>query len=106
MSETLTSKGGNETGLAVAEGATGNVEVVLTTAIQALTSLDAECLEVLSRELENSRGSISAAELEHARAAHLVLGCLLQQTCRNLELFERIQERSFDKYSNPPRITV
>jgi hypothetical protein len=102
MSEKSALEGKNETGSV----ATGNVEAVLTTAIHALTSLDAECLEVLSRELETSAGSISVAELQRARAAHLVLGCLLQQTCRNLELFERIQERSFDKYPNPPRITV
>ena len=106
MRETSTPGGGNETGIAATEGTTGNLEVVLMTAIEALTSLDAECLEVLSRELEISAGSIPAAELQRARAAHLVLGCLLQQTCRNLELFERIQERSFDKYPNPPRITV
>jgi len=106
MSEMMTSKGVNRTGLATAETTEANLEVVLKTAIEALTSLDAECLDVLSRELAISAGSISAAELSRVRAAHLVLGCLLQQTCRNLELFERIQERSFDKYPNPPRITV
>jgi len=89
----------------VAAGTTVNLEFLLMTAIEALTSRDAECLEVLSRELEISVGSIPAAELERARSAHLVLGCLLQQTCRNLELFERIQERNFDKYPSPPCIT-
>ena len=106
MSGRVTSKSANKTGLATAEATEANLDVVLKTAIEALTSLDAECLEVLSRELEISAGNISVAELQRARAAHLVLGCLLQQTCRNLELFERIQERSFDQYPNPPRITV
>ncbi len=106
MGETSIPGGGNETGIAATHGTTGNLEVVLMTAIEALTSLDAECLEVLSRELEVSAGTIPAADLQRARASHLVLGCLLQQTCRNLELFERIQERSFDKYPNPPHITV
>jgi hypothetical protein len=98
MIETSTAQSGNKTNLSAADRTTGSLEVVLMTAIQALTSLDAECLEVLSRELEISAGSIPAAELERARAAHLVLGCLLQQTCRNLDLFERIREHSFDKY--------
>jgi hypothetical protein len=106
MRETSAGQGGNDTKLAETEGTSGNLEVVLVTAIEALTSLDAECLEGLSRELEISAGSIPAAELERARAAHLVLGCLLRQTCRNLALFQRIQERSFDKYPGPPRITV
>ena len=106
MSEIVTSKGASKTCLAAAHGTEANLDVVLKMAIEALTSLDAECLEVLSRELEISAGSISVPELQRARAAHLVLGCLLQQTCRNLELFERIQERSFDKYPNPPRITL
>ncbi len=97
---------GNEAVSAEIPDPTGNLEVVLTRAIDALTSLDAECLEVLSQKLEISAGSIPSAELQRARSAHLVLGCLLQQTCRNLELFERIQERNFDKYPSPPHINV
>jgi hypothetical protein len=95
--------GGNEAEAAETAGTTGNLEVVIVKAIEALTSLDADCLEVLSRELEISARSISSAELERARSAHLVLGYLLQQTCRNLELFERIHDRNFDKYPTPPR---
>lgn len=106
MIETSTAQSGNETNLSATDGTTGNLEGVLMTAIQALTSLDAECLEVLSRQLETSAGPIPAAELERARAAHMVLGCLLQQTCRNLDLFERIREHSFDQYPSAPRVTV
>ena len=57
MSERVTSKGANETGFATADGTEANLDVVLKTAIEALTSLDAECLEVLSRELEISAGN-------------------------------------------------
>ena len=48
MSERVTSKDAKKTGLATAEGTEANLDVVLKTAIEALTSLDAECLEVLS----------------------------------------------------------
>lgn len=74
------------------------LDATLYATIDALTRLDADRLESLAQACERMTGGVAAAEAYRALDPHRLLGCLLEQTRRNLELLARITERSAEEY--------